>query len=125
MDESGLEWLLMPQSANVFHQPDKPDHQPLENVYPTIIGYDVPFDPERPNLKFLSELPSGSSYEAIMKPDGSYVNEGELIGTYNYVHPEGFWGNLGHGIMDVLPHLFASTYAPTPLEPDNDTPHHH
>jgi hypothetical protein len=39
-----------------------------------------------------------------MAPDGSYVTTGPLRGTYNFVHPSGVWGNLGHFWSDVIPH---------------------
>ena len=89
----GPEWEKQPDWKNEFHQPD--------NVDP-----DNPF----PNKKYLLPDETGGSSEAILQPDGSYLTSGPKQGTYNYYHPEGFWGNTGHVLWDVLPHFFNDDY---------------
>lgn len=106
-DEAGLLWELQPHSANVLHQ-TKQDTAGLVTIYPHM---DVPpqYDPENPNLKLLCEQ-NGSSFEAIVQPDGTYLLVGPERGTYNYGHPKGVWGKIRHLFLDVLPHFLNSNY---------------
>lgn len=76
-------------------------------------------DPEHPNIKLLCLLPSGASYEAILQPDNTYLNESGKQGTYNYSSPKGFWGYFKHVIYDVLPHFINSNYQPTKTNHEN------
>jgi len=111
-DSTGLIWELQPHSKNIFHQPDLPVPK-VEHPYPIVSG-GLLYDAEYPNLKFLCLNDDGSSFEAILQPDGSYLTTGKLKGTYNYSHPEGFWGNTMHIILDVIPHLVSSKYQQDP-----------
>ena len=110
-DESGRVWILQPDSKNLFHQPahtpvPAPDHSVL---YPNIIP-PPKYNPDYPNLKFLSPDGHGGSYEAIIQPDGSFLLTGKKQGTYNYSDPSGLWGYTKHIFLDVLPHLFSADY---------------
>lgn len=109
MDSSGLVWILQPYDKNIFHQPEQARIKP-NNPYPNI-NTPPSYDPENSNLKFLSITESGSSYEAILQPNGEYLIDGSRQGTYNYSHPDGFLGNMIHVIIDILPHLINSDYA--------------
>jgi len=111
LDEAGLTWILQPDSRNIFHQPDivplpaPPIPVPYPNVSPTL-----KYDPNYPNLKFLSPDGSGGSFEAILQPDGTFLMSGKKQGTYNYSDPSGFMGFLKHVLLDVIPHFFTSDY---------------
>lgn len=107
-DEDGLIWELQPQSKNIFHQPDEPV-KIIENPYPNI-DHIKKMDPKQPNLKFLSALENGGSYEAIIQPDGTLLETGKKRGTYNYGHPSGIWGSIKHVVLDVIPHFVNSNY---------------
>lgn len=111
LDTLGIRWELQPHSMNTFHQPVEPIEFTGIPYAPVLTG--VEYDPEYPNLKFLSVDDEGGSYEAILQPNGQFLNTGPLLGTYNYCHPEGFFGKIGHGILDVIPHLFCGTYDST------------
>ncbi|WP_369255794.1 eCIS core domain-containing protein [Geodermatophilus amargosae] len=87
-DEAGRRWDLVPDWESVYHQP--PGHRETSNPYP--------------NKKLLHKDASGGSSEAIRQPDGTYVTTGPLLGTYNFVHPEGLLGKVGHFFADVVPH---------------------
>lgn len=107
-DESGRIWELQPSIKNKFHQPDQ-ESKKVENPYPNLDA--IPkFDIKNPNLKFLSELENGCSYEAILQPDGIYLIKGIKQGTYNYAHPSGFLGSFKHVFLDVIPHFFNGEY---------------
>lgn len=108
VDDSDRTWLLQPHSKNIFHQPGG-IAELVEKAYPildTVIAMDV----DNPNLKFLSEDGNGGSYEAILQPDGTWLTTGILQGTYNYCHPSGFMGSLGHFFVDMLPGFVNSNY---------------
>lgn len=112
-DENGLVWELQPHSKNIFHQPES-SVAAIANPYPNI-NDSLPYDSENSNLKFLCIQESGSSFEVIIQPDGSFLNQGKKKGTYNYFHPSGFWGNTMHIIVDVIPHLISSDYNSDPV----------
>lgn len=98
-DAAGLVWELLPDSMNEFHQPP---------------GATKPY----PNKKLLHRDSSGGSSEAIRQPDGSYLTTGPQRGTYNFVHPDGLWSNIGHGLRDILPHFVNDDYLDhPPLDP--------
>jgi hypothetical protein len=107
-DESGRIWELQPHIKNKFHQP-KQESEIVKNPYPNVDEV-LTFDTKNPNLKFLSELDNGGSYEAILQPNGTYLTTGKKQGTYNYGHPSGFWGSLKHLFLDVLPHFVNGNY---------------
>ena len=107
-DQNGRIWELQPSIKNKFHQPDE-ESEMVEKPYPNV-DHVRPFDTKNPNLKFLSELKNGCSYEAILEPSGKYLKSGIKQGTYNYAHPSGFWGNFKHGLLDVIPHFFNGDY---------------
>jgi hypothetical protein len=111
-DEVGSTWELQPHDKNIFHQPAS-SVSVILNPYPNILD-SLPYDPNNSNLKFLCIQESGSSFEVIIQPDGTYLNQGNKKGTYNYFHPSGFWGNTMHIIVDVIPHLITSKYAEDP-----------
>lgn len=108
VDDVGLFWELLDQSKNIFHQPDH-EVEVIENPYPNVEG-SFEMDTKNPNLKFLSKTNSGGSFEAILQPDGTYLTEGLKQGTFNYGHPEGFWGSLKHAVLDVIPHFINANY---------------
>lgn len=110
LDESGLSWELQPAIKNKFHQPGHQVTKPA-NPYPNVKG-DIEYDPKNSNLKFLSKLHNGGSYEAILQVDGTYLTTGKKQGTYNYGHPGGFWGNIKHVLFDVIPHFSSARYQP-------------
>ena len=111
LDENKVEWILQPHNMNIFHQPETvpvpapPIPIPFPNVQPPL-----DYDPNHPNRKLLSRDGKGGSYEAILKPDGSYLITGKKQGTYNYSNPSGFLGFVKHTIFDVIPHFFTSKY---------------
>jgi hypothetical protein len=107
-DEVGLVWELQPQIKNKFHQPDQ-ESEIVENPYPNVDGH-LSFDTKNPNIKFLSRTDDGGSYEAILQPNGEYLTKGLKQGTYNYGHPNGFWGTTKHVFFDVLPHFVNAEY---------------
>ena len=107
-DNNGLIWELQPHIKNKFHQPDV-ESEIIKNPYPNVDDT-LTFDIKNPNLKFLSELENGGSYEAILQPDGTYLTDGKKQGTYNYGHPSGFWGSFKHVFLDVLPHFVNGKY---------------
>jgi len=107
-DENGLIWELQPSIKNKFHQPDHEVEMP-DNPYRGL-KLSKAYDPKNPNLKFLSKTENGGSYEAILQPNGEYLTEGKKMGTYNYGHPEGFFGSLKHTFFDVIPHFVNSNY---------------
>jgi RHS repeat-associated protein len=55
------------------------------------------------NKKYVG--PDGS--EGIYDEDGNLVDDPVNGGTYNFVNPGGFWGDLGHVVVDVLPYYVA------------------
>ncbi|MEK7257625.1 MAG: RHS repeat-associated core domain-containing protein, partial [Bacteroidota bacterium] len=75
----GPEWEKQPDWKNAFHQPDN-------------VTEDNPY----PNKKYLLPDENGGSSEAILQPDGTYLNTGPKQGTYNYYNPDGFWSSTGH-----------------------------
>jgi hypothetical protein len=97
-DEAGLIWELEPDWKTEYHQPE--GHKRTANPYP--------------NKKLLHRDASGGSAEAIRRPDGSYITTGPLRGTYNFVHPEGPLGYVGHFFRDILPHEIRSRVVPGP-----------
>lgn len=107
-DEAGVLWELQPHVKNIFHQPDKPVPA-NDNPYPNV-DQTKPYDPNNSNLKFLAKTNSGGSYEAILQPDGTYLEEGPKQATYNYGHPSGLWGSIKHTVLDVIPHFINSGY---------------
>ncbi|ARV06983.1 hypothetical protein BTO04_09920 [Polaribacter sp. SA4-10] len=107
-DDRGRCWELLPHSKNIFHQPEE-ESKAIENPYSNV-DLLPPFDTKNPNIKFLSELENGCSYEAILQPDGTYLTTGRKQGTYNYSHPSGFFGTFKHVILDVIPHFFNDDY---------------
>ena len=111
LDEIAIEWILQPNSRNIFHQPDKTPVlvPPIPIPYPNI-SPPLKYDPDYPNLKFLSPNENGGSYEAILQPDGTYLVSGKKQGTYNYSDPSDFIGYLNHVLLDVIPHFFSSDY---------------
>jgi hypothetical protein len=111
-DEAGLIWELQSHDKNVFHQPASAVSAIL-NPYPNIAD-SLPYDPDNSNLKFLCIQENGASFEVIIQPNGSYLNQGKKKGTYNYFHPAGFWGNTMHIFVDVIPHLINSKYTEDP-----------
>ncbi len=110
--EAGLIWGIQSHSNNIFHQPDALLVKKQPKKY-AILENSPLIDPKHPNIKLLFLLPSGGSYEAILQPDGTYLNTGKKLGTYNYSSPKGFWGSTKHLIYDVIPHLINSNYIPT------------
>ena len=107
-DNDKVVWELQPAIKNKFHQPEEVGEtvaQPYPNVEDTLT-----YDAKNPNLKFLSKSKNGGSYEAILQPNGVYLTTGLKRGTYNYGHPSGFFGNLKHIFLDVLPHFVNSKY---------------
>jgi hypothetical protein len=110
LDDSGLSWELQPAIKNKFHQPGYEIPKP-ERPYPNVKG-DISYDPKNANLKFLSKLENGGSYEAILQPDGTYLTTGKKQGTYNYGHPDGFLGTFKHVLFDVIPHFSSAKYKP-------------
>ena len=107
-DDNGTVWELQPHIKNKFHQPDE-ESEVVKNPYPNV-GDELEFDTKNPNLKFLSELENGGSYEAILQPNGEYLTSGIKQGTYNYGHPSGFWGSVKHTFLDVIPHFANGNY---------------
>ena len=108
VDDKGLIWELQPHIKNKFHQPDQ-EIEMVINPYPNVEG-DLVIDLKNPNLKFLSKIDNGGSYEAILQPNGEYLIEGPKRGSYNYSHPGGFIGSLKHVFLDVVPHFVNSKY---------------
>ena len=109
VDEANRKWVLQPHAKNMFHQPGNTPVPIPPDPYPNVTPAPT-YDPDHPNLKFLSPDGRGGSYEAILQPDGSYLLTGKKQGTYNYADPNGFTGYAKHLLMDVLPHLFSSDY---------------
>lgn len=107
-DETGLIWELQPHIKNKFHQPDQ-ESEMVNNPYPNVDGA-LTFDPENPNLKFLSKNDNKGSYEAILQPNGEYLTEGSKQGTYNYSHPSGLFGSIKYFFLDMIPHFINSEY---------------
>jgi hypothetical protein len=107
-DEAGRSWVLLPARMNAFHQPNGPVPTPAKPYGAAVSNVD--YDPNNPNLKFLSVTKDGGSLEAILQPDGTYLTSGPQQGTYNYGHPTGFRGMLKHALWDVLPHLMNGNY---------------
>lgn len=111
LDEIAVEWIVQPNSRNIFHQPDKtpvpapPIPVPYPNIWPPL-----KYDPDYPNLKFLSPDTYGGSCETILQPDGTYLISGKKQGTYNYADPSGFTAYVKHIFFDVIPHFFSSDY---------------
>jgi hypothetical protein len=113
LDEAGISWELQPDSKNIFHQPEvTPVPSGVKTPYPNI-SPPPEYKPDYPNLKFLSMLENSDSAEAILQPDGTWLNEGSKMGTYNYYNPSGFRGYTLHVLLDVIPHLFNTNYEPT------------
>ena len=109
VDEAKLNWILQPNSRNIFHQPDNIPVQSPSTAYPNV-SPQLKYEPNYPNLKFLSPNENGGSYEAILQPDGTYLITGKKQGTFNYSDPTGFFGFSKHIIMDVIPHFFSFDY---------------
>ncbi len=110
LDEAQRQWILLPQNMNAFHQPKQPVAAPPTPYEKAMQGYKVTYDPNNPNLKFLSEDGRGGSLEAILQPDGNYLESGPQLATYNYGHPDGLWGIIEHTLWDVLPHFANGNY---------------
>ncbi len=111
LDEEGVKWILQPHRKNIFHQPDVTPvpAPPIPIPYPNVLP-PLSYDPDFPNLKFLSPDGHGGSFEGILQPDGSFLIDGKKQGTYNYSDPTGFMGYVKHAFMDVIPHFFSSDY---------------
>lgn len=109
-DANDREWVRLPASMNAFHQPGYAIEAPTPLYGDTISPITFAYDAENPNLKFLSKTPDGGSFEAILQPDGTYLETGPQLGTYNYGHPEGIRGMLSHTLWDVLPHFANGNY---------------
>ncbi|MFK8165185.1 MAG: hypothetical protein AB8H12_22255 [Lewinella sp.] len=109
-DSIGREWIRLPHHMNAFHQPESPIAAPAAPYGSSLNSLNFVYEPENPNLKFLSITEDGGSMEAILQPDGTYLEDGPLLGTYNYGHPVGFWGIAKHTLWDVLPHFANSNY---------------
>jgi len=107
-DETGLIWELQPNFKNKLHQPDRKTEN-VNNPYPNVIG-ELTLDLENPNLKFLCKNETNQSCEAILQPNGKYLTKGSKQGTYNYSHPSGFFGNIKHFFLDVMPHFVNRRY---------------
>jgi hypothetical protein len=108
LDEAKLTWELKPAKDNVFHQPDQKIKM-VNNPYPNVDGW-LEVDCQNPNLKFLSVIKNGESYEAILQPNGEYLTEGLKQGTYNYSSPGRFFDDIKHVFFDVIPHFINSKY---------------
>lgn len=109
-DASGREWVRLPTHMNAFHQPKAPVVAPAQPYGNAISKLTFKYEANNPNLKFLSKTADGGSLEAILQPDGTYLVTGPQFGTYNYGHPQGFWGLVRHTVWDVLPHFANSNY---------------
>lgn len=109
-DSSGREWVRLPSHMNAFHQPGHPVAAPSQPYGNAINKLTFEYEPNNPNLKLLSKTSDGGSLEAILQPDGTYLETGPQLGTYNYGHPEGLLGFVRHTIWDVLPHFANSHY---------------
>ena len=112
-DENGYIWELQPNYKNEFHQPDGLINAAI--LRDIAIPYSILSDPPKlnkdyPYLKLLCEREDGSSYEAIVTPDNKFVTTGSIRGTYNYASPTGYWGNIKHLFIDVIPHFICSEY---------------
>ena len=128
-DEAGIDWRVLPNGQNEFHQPEWFDESTPEG------------DPW-PNLKFVAlETAPGAtgSYEAILQPDDedsyadteangrpftygslNWLQSGSLIGTYNYYDVS--VSTILHGVFDVVPHLQRKSYAPVLVPVDSRNP---
>lgn len=109
-DTEGREWIRLPAHMNALHQPKGIVTEPAQPYGKALSVLNFSYDPEASNLKFLSITEDGGSMEAILQPDGTYLETGPLFGTYNYGHPEGFWGIVKHTVWDVLPHFANANY---------------
>lgn len=122
VDAAGREWTLLSDDQNVYHQPDDVVNGFWDNLGQKITDRwnGTERDPF-PNKKFISrDEEGGGSFEAILQPDegggysNNWLNHGSKQGSYNYVSPEGIFGNIGHFALDVVPHFFSDNYEPTP-----------
>lgn len=109
-DTTGREWIRLPANMNAFHQPKKPVAAPAQPYGNAISELTFNYDADNSNLKFLSKTVDGGSFEAILQPDGTYLETGPQLGTYNYGHPQGAWGLVRHTVWDVLPHFANGNY---------------
>ena len=109
-DTSDRKWIRLPAHMNAFHQPDHPVTAPTQPYGGAITPLTSAYEPDKPNLKFLSKTVDGGSFEAILQPDGTYLETGPQLGTYNYGHPQGIWGMVRHTVWDVLPHFANGDY---------------
>ncbi|WP_020568667.1 hypothetical protein [Neolewinella persica] len=109
-DTKGREWIRLPHHMNAFHQPANPIPAPAKPYGTALDTLNFTYEPDNPNLKLLSKTEDGGSMEAILQPDGTYLEEGPLLGTYNYGHPEGFRGIVEHTLWDVIPHFANANY---------------
>jgi hypothetical protein len=76
-------WRKVPDEESVYHQPE--GHKKSDNPFP--------------NEKFLYRDGIGS-FEAIRSPDGNYITQGPLQGTYNYVDPSGIFLQVKNAIVE-------------------------
>jgi hypothetical protein len=81
IDNSGRHWIREPDWKNAFHGEG--------------------------SVKYIHIQGKGSS-EAILN-NGNWVTSGSNQGTYNYYHPQGIKGNIGHLLFDVIPHFIISS----------------
>ena len=109
-DTTGREWIRLPAHMNAFHQPKKPVAAPPQPYGDAISKLTFEYEADNPNLKFLSKTEDGGSFEAILQTDGTYLETGPHLGTYNYGHPQGAWGMVRHAVWDVLPHFANGNY---------------
>jgi len=109
-DTEDREWIRLPARMNALHQPKGSIAKPAIPYGNALSKLNFAYAPNASNLKFLSITEDGGSMEAILQPDGTYLESGPLFGTYNYGHPEGFWGIVKHTVWDVLPHFANGNY---------------
>jgi hypothetical protein len=109
-DTEDREWIRLPASMNALHQPKDTVAKPAPPYGNALSKLNFSYDPRASNLKFLCKTEDGGSMEAILQPNGNYLESGPLFGTYNYGHPEGLWGIIKHTVWDVLPHFANGNY---------------
>lgn len=127
VDNSGLEWKLLPGYLSVEHQPEK--HELCNYPYP--------------NKKFVHRHGVGSSELILEAPDWAPIPKGNLQESFNYVDPSGILmglycepqvilrnvdikdrvtgtlRDLGHLIVDMIPHYIANDFLSKSYKPTN------